>query len=226
MSSVNGRAGVVVAIDGPAAAGKSSTARRVAARLGFLHVDSGSLYRAVTAALLETGAPPEGWTPDGALAAAAEITLIPGTHEFVPALRGGALQDVIRSAPVTQHVSRTAQIPAVREWVNAQVRAAAEGRRVVVDGRDMGCVVFPDADLKIFLVADSWERARRRLMQRLGNAPSEREIAAETERLVQRDARDATQTVQAKDAVLIDTTYLTQEEQVDRIVALARALVR
>ena len=82
----------------------------------------------------------------------------------------------------------------------------------------------PEADLKVFLVADPWERARRRLIQRLGRAPADVEIAAETERLVQRDARDATQTVQAKDAVLIDTTYLTQEEQVERIVALVRAL--
>jgi cytidylate kinase len=93
-----------------------------------------------------------------------------------------------------------------------------------VDGRDIGTVVFPEADLKVFLVADPWERARRRLLQRLSRAPSDVEIAAETERLVQRDARDATQTVKARDAVLIDTTYLTQEEQVERIVALVRVL--
>jgi cytidylate kinase len=97
---------------------------------------------------------------------------------------------------------------------------------VVVDGRDIGTAVFPDADIKIFLVADPWERARRRLVQRLGRRPTEEETADETERLVQRDARDATQTVQAKDAILIDTTYLTQQEQVERIVALARAAAR
>jgi cytidylate kinase len=102
------------------------------------------------------------------------------------------------------------------------VRQAAEGRDVVVDGRDIGTVVFPNADLKVFLIADPWERARRRLTQRHGRAPTDAEIAEETERLVQRDARDATQTVQAKDAVLIDTTYLTQAEQVERIVSLAR----
>jgi cytidylate kinase len=94
---------------------------------------------------------------------------------------------------------------------------------VVVDGRDMGTAVFPDATIKIFLVADPWERARRRLVQRLGRPPADEEIAAETEALVKRDAADATQTVQAADAVLIDTTYLTQPEQVERIVALARA---
>jgi cytidylate kinase len=83
--------------------------------------------------------------------------------------------------------------------------------------------VFPAAELKVFLVADPWERARRRLVQRLGHAPTDAEVAVETERLVHRDSQDATQTVQALDAVLIDTTYLTQEEQVERIVALARA---
>jgi cytidylate kinase len=88
----------------------------------------------------------------------------------------------------------------------------------------MGTAVFPNADLKIFLVADPWERARRRLIQRLERSPNDEEIAEETGRLVQRDARDATQTVQARDAILLDTTYLTQEEQVERIVTLARAL--
>jgi cytidylate kinase len=114
----------------------------------------------------------------------------------------------------------------VREWVNELVRRAATGHNVVVDGRDMGTVVFPNADLKIFLVADPWERARRRLVQRLGHGPSDEEIAAETHRIAQRDALDATQSVRAADAVLIDTTYLTQEDQVDRIVALAHAAVQ
>lgn len=215
---------IVVAIDGPAAAGKSSTARWVAERLGFLHVDSGALYRAVTAAALQTGAAPESWTEEQLVAVARTITLVPGERSFVPVADGVALDEAIRGSTVTQHVSRTARMHAVRCWVNEQVRGAADGRSVVVDGRDIGTVVFPDAQLKIFLVADPWERARRRLVQRLDRSPTEAEIAAETERLVQRDARDATQTVQSKDAVLIDTTYLTQAEQVDRIVALARVL--
>ena len=216
---------LVVAIDGPAAAGKSSTAKWVAERLGFLHVDSGSLYRAVTAAALRTGVPPEQWEEPLLLEAAQVVSLVPGDRAFVPALRGKVLDEEIRGTVVTQHVSRTASMPAIRCWVNDAVRSAADGWSVVVDGRDIGTVVFPDAHLKVFLVADPGERARRRLAQRLGRAPADEEVAAETERLVQRDARDATQTVQAKDAVLIDTTYLTQEEQVDRIVALARVLM-
>jgi cytidylate kinase len=110
--------------------------------------------------------------------------------------------------------------------VNQQVRDAAKSASVVVDGRDIGTAVFPDADLKVFLVADPWERARRRLVQQLQRAPTDQEIAEETDRLVHRDARDAQQSGQAPDAVLLDTTYLTQEEQVDRIVALANAVTQ
>jgi cytidylate kinase len=217
---------IVVAIDGPAASGKSSTAQWVAERLGFHHVDSGALYRAATAAMLRLEPRVERWTERGVLEAARGIALRPTRGSFVPCLEGVELEEEIRGTAVTQHVSRVAQMPSIRTWVNERVRDAARGHSVVVDGRDIGTVVFPGADLKIFLVADPWERARRRLIQRLGRAPTEVEIAEETERLVQRDARDATQTVQAKDAILIDTTYLTQEEQVERIVTLVRVLER
>ena len=216
----------VIAIDGPAASGKSSTAQWVAEQLGYVHVDSGALYRAVTAAIVRTGAPAEGWSEERVLGEARRVRVAPGALAFAVLLDGARADEEMRGAEVTRHVSRVAQMTGVRRWVNARVREAAVGRNIVVDGRDMGTAVFPDADLKVFLVADPWERARRRLTQRLGRRPSDAEIAEETERLVKRDSQDATQTVQAKDAVLIDTTYLTQQEQVERIVALARAASR
>jgi cytidylate kinase len=209
----------VIAIDGPAASGKSSTAQLVAEKLGYLHVDSGSLYRAATAAMLRTENDPSLWTEQGVLDAARPIELRAARTSFYPALGGRAIEDEIRGSDVTRNVSRVAQMPRLREWVNDKVREAARSRDVVVDGRDMGTVVFPDADLKIFLVADSRERAARRLRQR-GTPTSEKLLDDETIRINERDARDARQTVPAADAVVIDTTGLAQREQVEQIVTL------
>ncbi|HET9683031.1 MAG TPA: (d)CMP kinase [Gemmatimonadaceae bacterium] len=214
----------VIAIDGPAASGKSSTAQWVAEELGYRHVDSGSLYRGLTAALLRQGAPPERWTPALILAQGDRVSLRAERTAFCTLIDGLPAEEEIRGGLVTSHVSVVARVPEARRWVNERVREAAQSHDLVVDGRDIGTTVFPDAPLKIFLVADPWERARRRLTQRLSRRPTDVEIAAETDLLVQRDSRDATQTVQAKDAVLLDTTYLTQAEQVERIVALARAV--
>ena len=216
---------MVIAIDGPAASGKSSTARRVAKVLGYRHVDSGSLYRAATAAVLRERDDSD-WTAEDVVRAAKVVSLKAGEDGFIPLLEGIDCDDELRGSEVTRNVSRVAQMSAVRDWVNEQVRAAGRDFDVVVDGRDIGTVVFPDANLKIFLVADPWERARRRLVQQTGGSPSQEDIAAETERIVHRDAQDATQTVQAVDAVLIDTTHLTQDEQIERIVALAHAAER
>jgi cytidylate kinase len=209
----------VIAIDGPAASGKSSTAQLVAEKLGYLHVDSGSLYRAATAAMLRAGKDPSLWTEQGVLDAARPIELRAARTSFYTVLGGRAIEDEIRGSDVTRNVSRVAQMPRLREWVNDKVREAARSRDVVVDGRDMGTVVFPDADLKIFLVADSRERAARRLRQR-GTPTSEKLLDDETIRINERDARDARQTVPAADAVVIDTTGLAQREQVEQIVTL------
>lgn len=210
----------VIAIDGPAASGKSSTAQMVAERLGYLHVDSGSLYRAATAAILRRSSDVSHWTEQAVLDAARAVELRPARTSFYPAIEGRAMEDEIRGPDVTRNVSRVAQMPRVREWVNDKVRAAASSKDVVVDGRDMGTVVFPRADLKIFLVADSRERAARRLRQR-GTPTSQQTLDDETIRIKERDALDARQTVPAPDAVVIDTTGLTQQEQVEQIVILS-----
>jgi cytidylate kinase len=220
---------LVVAIDGPAASGKSSTAIRVARRMGLRHIDSGAMYRAATAAYLREVEDRDAahWRERDVLRAATHhVRLQPVEGGFVPQLDGRDADAEIRGPDVTQRVSTVASMAGVRDWVNEQVRALAATHSVVVDGRDIGSTVLPDADLKIFLVADPWERARRRLLQTLRRPPTDTEIAEETDRLVHRDSRDAQQSGQASDAVVLDTTHLTQEEQVDRIVALANAVTQ
>lgn len=217
---------LVIAIDGPAASGKSSTAQWVAKRLGVRHVDSGAFYRALTAANLRAGHAPTEWTPELVLAQSPRIGLALTERSVLPTLDNELAEAELRGTEVTREVYRVASMPAVREWVNARVREAGASSDVVVDGRDIGTAVFPDAPLKVFMVADPWERARRRLVQRLERRPTDAEIAEETEALVARDARDATQSRPDPLAITIDTTSLTQEEQVERIVALAEAVRR
>lgn len=227
----------VIAIDGPAASGKSSTAGLVARRLGWAHLDSGALYRALTLAALDnigeggrgTG---EGWSAQRivALAEGLPVRLVLVGDEFRPEVAGVDVEEAIRGERVTRHVSAVAAIPEVRSWVNAQQRrAAAEhpgGGGVVVDGRDIGTVVFPEAPLKIFLTATADERARRRLSQR--GQPLEGDVVRrESRALSARDEADSTRPVAplkpADDAVLLDSTALTLEQQVTRVVELARA---
>ncbi len=217
---------MAIAVDGPAASGKSSTAKAIARRLGFRHVDSGALYRAATAARVRAGGSAETWTEQSVLDAARIVRLEPTDVGFTALLDGLPADEEMRGDKVTRNVSRVASMPAVREWVNSQVRKAAEEHDVVVDGRDIGTVVFPDAALKVYLVADQDERARRRLLERAHRPPTADEIAEEARRIVRRDELDAAQSAPAPAAVLIDTTYLAQSEQIERIAALAEAARR
>ncbi|MEO8194618.1 MAG: (d)CMP kinase [Gemmatimonadales bacterium] len=214
---------MAIAIDGPAASGKSSTARAIARALGFHHVDSGALYRAATAARVRVDADVENWTEESVLDTARMVSLSPTETGFTPLLGGQDAESEMRGEAVTSRVSAVARMPAVRDWVNAQVRKAREQYDVVVDGRDIGTVVFADAQLKVFLVAAPGERARRRLVERLEREPTDDEIAEETGKIILRDDMDAAQSVRAPDAVVIDTTRLTQSDQIAQIVALARA---
>ena len=218
----------VIAIDGPAASGKSSTAGRVAARLGWAHLDSGALYRALTLVGLDHLGDDE-WSPQRLLALAEDlpVRLVLADETFRPEVAGVDVEQAIRSPRVTQRVSRLAAMPDVRVWVNQRQRRAVteHAAGVVVDGRDIGTVVFPDAPLKIFLTAAPDERARRRLNQR-GEAWDDARLSLESAALAARDDQDAKREVAplrpATDAILMDTTQLTFNEQVDQIVALAR----
>lgn len=216
----------VIAIDGPAGSGKTTTARAVAAALGFAHLDSGALYRAVTLAALDL---PPSTGPTQILAAAQEarVRLVALGSTFLPEAGGVDVSRVIRTAGVTARVSSVAALPAVRDWVNGALRAAAAAHPVgvVVDGRDIGTVVFPDAPLKVFLTAAPEERARRRLTQE-GRGVNGESVGRTSQELLSRDAADSSRTVAplraAADAMVLDTTALSFEQQVNAIVKQAR----
>jgi cytidylate kinase len=224
----------VIAIDGPAASGKSSTAAAVARQLGWGHLDSGALYRAITLAALDSlgeggRGKGEGWSPQKIIALAEDlpVRLVLVDNVFRPEVAGVDVAEAIRSERVTRRVSDVAAVPQVREWVNARQRRAAleHPQGVVVDGRDIGTVVFPDAPLKVFLTASADERARRRLAQR-GEPAGPEEVHREAAILAARDRADSTRAEAplkpARDAVGLDTTALDRAQQVARVVALAR----
>ncbi len=219
---------MIVTIDGPAGSGKSSTARAVAERLGWRHLDSGAFYRALTYAALRAGIPDESWDAlDAAQLDALAVQARPAEHGWSLVAGEDDVTDEIRSPAVNARVSLMARVPAVRAWLLGRLRAAADHCDLVTDGRDMGTVVFPHADLKVFLVADPRERARRRLLEQGHRAPSAAEVDAEVERLLERDridsSRDVAPLLKPADAVVLDTTALGFEEQVETVVALARA---
>lgn len=217
----------VLAIDGPAASGKSSTAALVARALGWAHLDSGALYRAVTLATIDRLG--EGGSAQRILALAEElpVRLVLVANSYRPEVAGVDVETEIRSDRVTARVSKVAAIPEVRRWVNARQREAVQAHPsgVVVDGRDIGTVVFPDAPLKIFLTATPQERARRRLTQR-GHGLDDAQVDQESRALQARDEADASRPVAplraAADAVFLDSTRLSLTEQVEQVVALAR----
>jgi cytidylate kinase len=216
----------VIAIDGPAGSGKSTTAKAVAERLGLAHIESGALYRAITLAGLDAGVALEGQRLVG-LARSLPIRLDLTADGFVPEIAGVDVSREIRAERVTLEVSAVSAIAAVRDWVNEEVREAVarHPRGAVLEGRDIGTVVFPDAAVKVFLTARPAERARRRLLQD-GRPASPASVKDEEAELARRDHLDSTRDVaplrQAPDAVPVDTSDRTFEEQVDYIVSLAR----
>lgn len=215
--------GRVIAIDGPAASGKSTTARKVAERLGFLHVNSGLFYRAITWALQR----------EGLIGEESRIRLRVPLLEIEPTagqgfvdvrVEGRAVGAELQGPEVSADVSTISAYGFVRDRVLTLLRASADLADVVCDGRDIGSVVFPDASLKIFLVADVRERARRRLLD-YRVEPTEEVISTEAARLAARDRADSTREraplIRAPGAVKIDTTALAPGAVVERILELA-----
>ncbi len=226
-----GSDGIVIAIDGPAASGKSSTAKAVAAELGYRYLDSGAFYRAITLGAIRRGIPVGRWSSlDAAEISALGVDAVPADSGYRLRIDGDDVSSAIRGAEVTRRVSTMAAIPTVRHWLLDSLRAAGQDGGLVADGRDTGTVVFPDAELKIFLVCHPEERARRRLIQKGESSATGEEIRAEARRLAERDRQDETREIspltKAPDAVVLDTTDLTFDEQVDAITRLARSRAR
>ena len=221
----------IVAIDGPAGSGKSSTAREVSRRLRYAYVDSGAVYRACALVALDTLGAAENWTAEAVVGAAraADIAVRAESGDFAVTAGGRSVEPAIRSARVTEQSSRVATMGPVRDFVNRLLRAAAVDGAVVMDGRDIGTVVFPDAEVKIFMVAHPEERARRRLAEK-GEAVDRRSLEAEAGVLQERDARDSRRDVaplqMAAGATVIDTSAMSFEDQVALVVDLARKVGR
>lgn len=217
-----------IAIDGPAGAGKSTIARLVANALGFVYVDTGAMYRAVTWSILQQGLPLEQTADMVALTERLDIRLVPGDHGQLVYVDGQDVTGMIRSAEVTGNVSRIASIAEIRSILTAKQKELARLKGIVMDGRDIGSHVLPDAELKIFLTASVRVRAERRLKEVNGDRPDitlerlEQEIA---ERDRMDEQREASPLVKAPDAVWLDTTEMTINEVVDRILELCKTRV-
>ncbi len=221
---------MIIAIDGPAGSGKSTTASEVARRLGFLHLDSGALYRAfAVAACRHSWVSPAGVVPAERIGKLAKSAVSAGVEaeSIVVWLDGRRLDAELRTPEVTACASKISAFPEIRRRVDKLLRRLVSQHKggVVCEGRDMGTVVFPDAELRVFMDAEPKERARRRLRQR-GEPLTHGRVRAEARQIRARDQADSERSVSplrpAEGALLIDTTRLSFEEQVARVVAAAR----
>lgn len=216
---------LIIAIDGPVGSGKSTVARRVAGLLGYVYLDSGAMYRAVAWKALRDHVPLDSEDALSTLAGATRIDLLSGDSDFRVVVDGTDVTSQIRSPQVAQAASKVAVIAGVRSVLVAEQRRAAKGGGVVMEGRDIGTVVFPDADLKIFLDASVEVRAeRRRLEHEQKGEPLE--FAEVLEEVRQRDRRDRGRAVspliRAHDSVYVDNTAMSAEETARLIVFLAQ----
>lgn len=207
---------MIIAIDGPSGSGKSSTAKAVAKSLGFTYLDTGAMYRAVSVGVLRSGIDPE---DDKAVADAVQDMTI-GFHGDAVILNGDDVTIAIREDAANKAVTPVSANPAVRELLVLKQREFAKENDIVMEGRDIGTVVFPDADFKFFLIADPDVRALRRLKESTEELSLE-EVKAD---LLRRDRKDSTRSHsplrRAEDAIEVDTSHLTFNEQVDKIISI------
>ena len=216
---------LIIAIDGPVGSGKSTVARRVAEMLGYTHLDSGAMYRAVGLKALRAGVPLDSPERLSELAAAARIDLVPRGGKLRVLLDGEDVTEAIRAPEVSHAASVVAVVPGVRHPMVAEQRRAGERGGVVMEGRDIGSVVFPHADLKIFLDASPEVRAsrRQRELEEKGEPMEFEKVLAEVHLRDRRDReREMSPLVRAPDAVTVDNTAMDVEETARVIVLLAK----
>ena len=208
---------MIVAIDGPAATGKSTSAKKVARELGFIHLDTGAMYRCVTLAVLRNQITLDNESALSQLLDGLDIRLKKLDDELVVYLNGEDVSDEIRKAEVTSYVSIVSALSQVRNALVRIQRNIAKNQDCVVEGRDIGTIVFPDAKFKFFLVADDFVRAQRRQLDLIAIG-EEKSIAVLVEEIRQRDFLDSKRTnsplCKADDAIEIDTSKMTFDEQV------------
>ena len=216
--------GMRIAIDGPAAAGKSTIAKLVAKKLGYTYIDTGAMYRAITYKALQSAADMRSEEEIKKVITHTEIVLQPGEQAQTVFLDGSDVTDAIRSHEVTMNVSAIAAMTSVRELLVAKQQELAAASSVVMDGRDIGTAVLPEAELKIFMTASVEERAERRLLEE-----RQRGMVSDYETLKreigERDKADSERKIsplkKAEDAITIDTTGKTIEEVTNRIIEYA-----
>lgn len=221
--------GIIIALDGPAGSGKSTTARRVAEVLGYVYIDTGAMYRAITLSALRSKTPFDN-TAMTALVQSSRIELVRSSGGQRTLLNGEDVSEEIRSTRVTEAVSGVSALSVVRTAMVERQRELGHSGGVVMDGRDIGTVVFPTAELKVFLVASLEERARRRLAELASTQASETTSSLSFEemcrQLQERDRQDSEREIsplrKATDAVEIDTSSLSIDDQVNAIVSLAK----
>jgi len=211
---------MIIAIDGPSASGKSTTARGVAERLGITHLDTGAMYRAVTLGIIENGIDLDDHERVCKFLEELEINFDSLNDIWA---NGHNITDKIRTTEVSSNVSVVSAISQVREKMVAIQRVIAEGSDCVLEGRDIGTVVFPNADYKFFMVADLEIRAKRRLvdLEKIGECSSLSELKSDIKNRDRIDSsRDISPLVRAEDAIIIDTGKLTIDEQIEKIVEI------
>lgn len=223
---------IVIAIDGFSSCGKSTFAKAIAKRLGYLYIDSGAMYRVVTLELLRRGLIKDGVVDTSMLQSILKEINIGFSYDpvkmaYLTTLNGEVVEDEIRSPQVANHVSLVAAIPAVRTRLVELQRELGKKKGIVMDGRDIGTVVFPDAELKIFMTADPIVRARRRLkeLQEKGlNVTLDEVLKNIEERDYIDQNRDVAPLRKADDAVVLDNTNMTVEEQMEWVEEMVKRL--